>query len=46
MSGFAIFSFKDPSLLAFDKRRGTDENLRTIYLIESVQLRFIRHLVF
>jgi hypothetical protein len=36
MSGFAMFSLKDPSLLAFDKRRGTDENLRTIYHIESV----------
>ena len=36
MSGFAVFSLKDPSLLAFDKRRGTDENLRTIYRIENV----------
>ena len=27
MSGFAMFSLKDPSLLAFDKRRETDETL-------------------
>ena len=27
MSGFAVFSQKDPSLLAFDKRRKTDGNL-------------------
>ena len=36
MSGFAMFSLKDPSLLAFDKRRETDENLKTIYLVENV----------
>lgn len=36
MSGFAMFSLKDPSLLAFDQRRGTDQNLRTIYNIEKV----------
>ena len=36
MSGFAIFSLKDPSLLAFDERRGIDENLRGIYHIEDV----------
>ena len=35
MSGFAMFSLKDPSLLAFDERRGTDQNLRTIYNIEK-----------
>ncbi len=35
MSGFAMFSLKDPSLLAFDERRGIDENLRSIYLIEN-----------
>jgi hypothetical protein len=34
MSGFAMFSLKDPSLLAFDDRRGTDGNLRNIYHIE------------
>ena len=28
MSGFAMFSLKDPSLLAFDERRGVDDNLR------------------
>ncbi len=31
MSGFAMFSLKDPSLLAFDERRGVDQNLRNIY---------------
>lgn len=36
MSGFAIFSLKDPSLLAFDERRETDQNLKTIYGIETV----------
>jgi len=35
MSGFAMFSLKDPSLLAFDERRGIDENLRSIYHIED-----------
>jgi len=35
MSGFAMFSLKDPSLLAFDERRGIDQNLNTIYLIEN-----------
>ena len=34
MSGFAMFSLKDPSLLAFDERRETDQNLNTIYGIE------------
>jgi len=36
MSGFAIFSLKDPSLLAFDERRETDQNLKSIYLIKEV----------
>ena len=36
MSGFAMFSLKDPSLLAFDERRGTDQNLETIYNIDRV----------
>jgi hypothetical protein len=35
MSGFALFSLKDPSLLAFDERRN-DENLKSIYHIENV----------
>ena len=35
MSGFAMFSLKDPSLLAFDERRGVDDNLRSIYQIEQ-----------
>jgi hypothetical protein len=36
MSGFAMFSLKDPSLLAFDKRREQDGNLKRIYKLESV----------
>ena len=36
MSGFAMFSLKDPSLLAFDGRRKTDSNLKSIYGIERV----------
>jgi len=35
MSGFAMFSVKDPSLLAYDERRRTDSNLRSIYGIEN-----------
>ena len=36
MSGFALFSLKDPSLLAFDERREEPENLQTIYSIEQI----------
>ena len=37
MSAFAMFSLKDPSLLAFDERcRNQNDNFRTIYGIESV----------
>jgi hypothetical protein len=37
MSGFAVFSLKDPSLLAFDKRRCDEpENLRGVYGIGSI----------
>jgi hypothetical protein len=36
MSGFAMFSLKDPSLLAFDERRKTDNNLRQIYHIDNI----------
>ena len=37
MAGFALFALKDPSLLAFDKRRqDPNSNLRTIYGIERV----------
>jgi len=37
MSAFAMFSLKDPSLLAFDKRRlGCDPNLHAIYRIGRV----------
>lgn len=35
MSGFALFSLKDPSLLAFEMRR-TDETIRDIYHIETI----------
>ncbi len=35
MSGFAMFSLKDPSLLAFEERRETDSNLKSIYRIEK-----------
>ncbi len=37
MSAFAMFSLKDPSLLAFDHRRGNPkDNFRTIYGINYV----------
>lgn len=36
MSGFALFSLKDPSLLAFDARREAPENLHTVYGIEQI----------
>jgi hypothetical protein len=36
MSGLAMFSLKDPSLLAFDERRATDSNLGSVYGIEQV----------
>jgi hypothetical protein len=37
MSGFALFSLKDPSLLAFDQRRqDPNDNFRTIYGIDRV----------
>ncbi len=36
MSGFAVFSLKDSSLLAFDERRRTDSNLKSIYGLEKV----------
>ena len=36
MSGFAVFSLKDPSLLAFDQRRVTDGNLKSIYHVEDI----------
>jgi hypothetical protein len=35
-AGFAMFSLKDPSLLAFDERRKTDSNLKSIYGMERV----------
>ncbi|MBN1994317.1 MAG: hypothetical protein JW953_16585, partial [Anaerolineae bacterium] len=36
MSGFGMFSLKDSSLLEFDDRRSTDEDLRKIYGLEKV----------
>jgi hypothetical protein len=36
MSAFAIFSLKDPSLLAFDERRTTDANLKRVYGLKTV----------
>jgi hypothetical protein len=37
MAGFAMFSLKDPSLLAFDQRRDDpNDNFRTIYGIDRV----------
>ena len=36
MSGFAPFSLKDPSLLAFDARREQPENLHSVYGIEQI----------
>ena len=36
MSGFALFSLKYPSLLAFDERRKIDSNLGNIYHIRKI----------
>ena len=37
MSGFAMFSLKDPSLLAFDRRRKVEEhNLKSIYGMDQI----------
>lgn len=36
MSGFTLFSLKDPSLLAFEERQRTDANLKRIYGLEQV----------
>ncbi len=36
MSGFALFSLKDPSLLAFDDRRAAPENLQRVYHIQQL----------
>lgn len=36
MSGFAMFSLKDPSMLAFDERREQPGNLRKVYGIEKI----------
>lgn len=36
MSGYAVFSLKDPSLLAFEGRKAADHNLQSIYSIKKV----------
>lgn len=36
MSGFALYSLKDPSLLAFDARREEPKNLHRVYGIEQI----------
>lgn len=36
MSAFAMFSLKDPSLLAFEERRATDGNLKRLYGIKTI----------
>jgi hypothetical protein len=40
MSAFAMFSLKDPSLLAFDERRNSDENLKRLYKIKTIPAYF------
>ena len=36
LSGFAMFSLKDPSLLAFDERRAEPKNLRAVFGIQQI----------
>jgi len=36
MAGFAMFSLKDPSLLAFEERRKKDGNLKRVFGLEQV----------
>ena len=36
MSAFAMFSLKDPSLLAFEERRTSDGNLKRVYGIKTI----------
>ena len=36
MSSFAMFSLKDPSLLAFDARRAKPENLKQVFGIQNI----------
>lgn len=36
MSGFAMFSLKDSSLLEFDQRRAKDDNLKRIYGLKAI----------
>ncbi len=36
MAAFAMFSLKDPSLLAFDERRSESENLKKVYGLERI----------
>ena len=35
MSGFAIFSLKEPSLLSFDKKLSAEPNLLSIYNVKN-----------
>ena len=36
MTGFSMFSLKEPSLLAFGNRRMSDNNLHSVYLIKDI----------
>lgn len=36
MSGLAMLALKDPSLLAFDRRRRKPENLRRVFGLEAI----------
>src|SRR5665648_36918 len=36
MSAFAMFSLKDPSLLAFRKRKSENLNLKSIYMMKNI----------
>lgn len=36
MSGYAMFSLKDSSLLAFEQRRTTDANLKSVYGLKAI----------
>ena len=38
MSAFAMFSLKDPYLLAFEERRSGDTNLKTVYNLTWVHM--------
>ena len=36
LSGFAMFSLKDPSLLAFENRATRDVNLKSVYKLNHI----------